>query len=118
MTIHPLTQALIEKGIVYAMECCPDRLTRPSKYTIEDAPGTIRRGSAKECSNCVRRRKNKEARENAACRNELEIYLASRRARGIPPEGIRYQAKEPTCAKQPDNSPKPAMNSASNAVMV
>jgi hypothetical protein len=118
VTIHPLTQALIDKGVVYATPCCPDKLTRPSKYKIADAPGTIKRKSSTECANCSTARRKREAREDAKCWNELEVYIQSRRARGIPPEGLRYQAKEPLCVKQPGNSNEQLSNSSYSGVTV
>ena len=114
--IHPATQALIDKGVVYATPCCPDKLTRPTRYKAADAPGTVKRTSSKVCVKCHEARRREEAQQFAATRNELAFYLESRRRRGIPPEGLRYQAKEPPCAKQPANSNEQRSNSNSNGV--
>ncbi|QWY79688.1 hypothetical protein PP637_gp59 [Arthrobacter phage Persistence] len=87
--IHPLTQALIEKGVVFALPCCP-RLTRPANRTKASAPGTIRRKNSRECDSCYREQQAKKRAESPVCRNEIDAYIASRRARGIPAEGISY----------------------------
>ena len=109
--IHPATQALIDKGVVYATPCCPDKLTRPARYKASDAPGTVKRKSSKLCDSCNYARRKEEVKQFASTRNEFAAYIASRRARGIPPEGLRYSAKEPSCAKQPVNSNEQRSNS-------
>lgn len=92
--VHPLTQALIDAGKVFPIACC-GRLSRPGRTPVAEAPGTIARKSLGECESCRKARLAADRRHSERSgRSGIEAYIASRRRRGVPPEGLRYQPRK------------------------
>lgn len=73
-----------------------DRMMRPTKSLAKDYPRTVSYGADGKCSMCYRAelREKQEAQNDARHQENLrqaEAFAASRRRRGIPPEGIRFE---------------------------
>lgn len=75
---------------------CPDcgTMTRSSKMTITEAPGTLVRQAGGKCSRCYRRpvahrRPGETVASHESNKASLDAYFANRRRRGVPAEGLR-----------------------------
>jgi hypothetical protein len=69
-------------------------MTRSSKMTITEAPGTLVRQAGGKCSRCYYQARVDRAIVGPpagveANKSSLDAYFANRRRRGIPAEGLR-----------------------------
>lgn len=78
-----------------------DRILRSKGLTEEDAPGTYPYASRGMCRRCVSRTRPRRPRrggeltpdqQTEAIKADIEAWLAPRRRRGIPAEGLRWTA--------------------------
>jgi hypothetical protein len=76
--------------------------TRSSKATLQDYPDTRARGTGGLCATCSGRKRRgtpmkasfdaKEAQHQSNVAG-VEAYMAARRRRGVPPEGLPYECR-------------------------
>jgi hypothetical protein len=83
-------------GIALCAEPSCGKMTRPLKAPLTEFPGTVARGGYGKCVVCYRASCRAEVSAQQKIRHDsnvagLEAYMAGRRRRGVPAEGIRFE---------------------------